>query len=92
MSQNDVKSAFFWHVVCHISAIFEDIDLKFCTHMHQPLRSNIVSVFLNFDIDGEIFDKEKRMLKILKNLRNFSNFFKIRDSSFVAPLILRRFI
>ena len=35
-SRNEVKSACFWHVLCHISAIFEDIDLTFCTHIHQP--------------------------------------------------------
>ena len=29
-SRNDVKSARLSHVLCHISAIFEDIDLKFC--------------------------------------------------------------
>ena len=32
-SRNDVKSARFCHVLCHISAIFEDIDLKFCTRI-----------------------------------------------------------
>ena len=41
-SRNDVKSACFWHVLCHISAIFEDIDLKFCSHIDQPSPSNIL--------------------------------------------------
>ena len=39
-SRNDVKSAFFLHVLCHISAIFEDIDLTNCAHIlisHCPL-------------------------------------------------------
>ena len=45
-SRNDVKSAcFFLHVLGHISAISEDIDLKFCTHIHQPLTSNMLYGF-----------------------------------------------
>ena len=39
-SRNDVKSDFFY-MFYNISAIFEDIDLKFCTHINQPLPSNI---------------------------------------------------
>ena len=45
----------------------------------------------NFDFEGENFEIEKKMLKILEIFRNFQNF-KIRDSSFVALLILRHFI
>ena len=92
-SWNDVKSACFWHVLCHISAIFEDIDLKFCTHIHQPFTSNILNVFLKILILGE------EILKKKKNVENLGIFFleivkilKIRDSSFVALLILRHFI
>ena len=44
-SQNYVKSACFWHGLYHNSAIFEDIELKFCTHIHQSLRSNILYIF-----------------------------------------------
>ena len=75
-SRNDVKSVCFSHVLCHISAIFEDIDLKFCTHTHQPLHSycHIVRFFENFDFEGENFEKEKKLSKILKILRNFQNF------------------
>ena len=73
-SRNDVKSACFLHVLCHISAIFEDIDLKFCTHIHQPFSSNIyVRFFENFDFEGENFEKEKKLSKILKILKNFQN-------------------
>ena len=36
------KFGCFQHVLCHNSAIFEDIDLIFCTHIHQPLPSNIL--------------------------------------------------
>ena len=45
----------------------------------------------NFDVEGENFEKKKKMLKGLENLRNFQKF-KIRDSSFVALPILRYFI
>ena len=70
-SRNDVKSACFLHVLCHISAIFEDIDFKFCTHIHQPLPSNILSGFLKILIlRGKILKKKKK-LKILEILRNF---------------------
>ena len=59
-SRNDVKSACFLHVLCHISAIFEDIDLKFCTRIHQPLLSNILSGFLKILIlRGKILKKKK---------------------------------
>ena len=40
------KFGCFQHVLCDNLAIFEDIDLKFCTHIHQPLPSNILHVFL----------------------------------------------
>ena len=45
-SRNEVKSAVFGHVLCHISAIFEDVDLTFCTHIHETYPSNILYVFL----------------------------------------------
>ena len=35
----------FQHVLCYNSAIFEDIDLTLCTHIHQPLPYNIVHAF-----------------------------------------------
>ena len=70
-----VKSACFLHVLCYISAIFEDIDLKFCRHIHETLPSNIYyGFFENFHFEGESFEKEKKMLKILENLGNFQNF------------------
>ena len=47
-SRNDVKSVCFLHVLCHTSAIFEDIDLKCCTHIHLPLPSNILYGFRKF--------------------------------------------
>ena len=74
-SRKDVKSACFLHVLCYISAIFEDIDLKFCTHIHETLPSNICyGFFENFDFEGENFEKEKKMLKILEFFGNFQNF------------------
>ena len=67
-------------------AIFEDIDLKFCAQIHQPLPSNILYGFLKIlTLRGKIL---KKMLKIL----DFFGIFKIleiRDSSFVVLLILR---
>ena len=92
-SRNDVKSACFRHVLCHISAIFEDIDLEFCTYIHETLLSNICYCFLKILIWWETVSKSKKMgifwgffsLEIFKIL-------KIRDGSFVALLILRHFI
>ena len=91
-SRNDVKSARFLHVLCHISAIFEDIDLKFCAHIHQPLPSNILYGVLKILIlRGKILKNKKKCLKFWKCLEIFK-ILKIRDSSFVALLILRHFI
>ena len=68
------ESACFLHDLCHISAIFEDIDLKFCAHIYQPLPSNILYGFLKILIlSGNILKKEKKMLKIWEILGNFQN-------------------
>ena len=86
------KVPVFLHVLCNISAIFEDIDLKFCTHIHETFPSNICYSFLkNSDFEGENFEKEKKILKILAIFGNFQNF-EIWDSSSVALLILRHFL
>ena len=78
-SRNDVKSACFLHVLCYISAIFEDIDLKFCTDTHETLPSNIWYGFLKiFILRGKILKKKKKCLKILEIFRNFQNFEKPR--------------
>ena len=47
--------------------------------------------FENFDFEGENFEKKKKCWKFWKFLGIF-NILKIRDSSFVAQLILRHFI
>ena len=52
-SRNDVKTPVFLHVLCSISAIFEDIDLKFCTNIHETLPSSICYVFWNILIWGK---------------------------------------
>ena len=76
-SRNDVKSVCFWHVLCHISAIFEDIYLKLCANIHQPLSSNILYVFFdNFDFEGKNFEKEKKIVKNFGNFEEFSKFSK----------------
>ena len=59
-SRNDVKSDCFLHVLCYISAIFEDIDLKFCTHIHEKLPSNICYGFWEILIWGETVSKRKK--------------------------------
>ena len=69
-SRNDVKSACFLHVLCYISAIFEDIDLKFCTHIHETLPSNICYGFLKIVI------LRGKILKKKKNVENVGNFWK----------------
>ena len=51
------KFGCFQHVLYHNSAIFEDIDLKFCTDIHQPLPSNILHVFWEKNFKGEMFRK-----------------------------------
>ena len=53
---------------------FEDIDLKFCTHIHQPLPSNMLSGFLkNLILRGKIFEKEKKIVENFENFEKFSN-------------------
>ena len=37
----------------------KDIDLKFCTHIHETLPSNICYVFLNFDLGGNCPERKK---------------------------------
>ena len=73
-SRNDVKSACFSHVLCYISAIFEDIDLKCCTHIHETLPSNICYGFLKILIWRETVSKRKKIGPFLKMFRNFQNF------------------
>ena len=58
-SRNDVKNACFWHVLCYISTIFEDIDLKLCTHIHKTLPSNICSVFWKVWFGGNCLENKK---------------------------------
>ena len=66
-SQNDVKSACFWHVLCHISAVLEDIDLKFCAHINQLLPFKTIVRFVeNFDFEGENFEKKTNCCKFGK--------------------------
>ena len=56
---------------------FEDIDLKFCAHINQPLPSNILSDFLKILIlRGKILKKRKKLSKILI----FSKFSKFSQS------------
>ena len=90
-SRNDVKSVCFWHVLCYISVIFEDIDLKFCTYIYETLSSNICYGFFKILIWGVTVLKIKKIGPFLK-ISEIFKISKIRDSSFVALLILRHFI
>ena len=74
-SRNDVKVPVFLDVLCLISAIFDDFDLNFFAHIHQPLPSNILYGFFRekIDFEREKFLKEKIKLKILE----FFGIFKI---------------
>ena len=72
--------------------MFEDIDLKFCAHRYSSAiaLSHIVRFFENFDFEGEMLKKKKNV-----EIFDFFSVFKmkkIRDSSFVALLILRHLI
>ena len=54
------KFGCFQHLLCHNSAIFEDIDLKFCTDIHQPLPSNVLHAFLKIlFLRGKCFENIK---------------------------------
>ena len=68
------KFGCFQHVLCHNSAIFEDIDLKCCTHIHQPLPCNVLHVFfLNFVFKGKRFRKYKILTIFLFFFRSCQN-------------------
>ena len=82
-SRNDVKSACFWHLLCYISTIFKDIDLKFCTHIHETLPSNICYGFLKILIWGKLSRKGKKLPFFWK----FSKIFKILK---IRDVLLRR--
>ena len=75
----------FQHVLCHNSAIFEDIDLKFCTHIHQPLPSNMFYVFFeNFVFKGKMFRKYKILSFFIFFLGNFKSLKNTRKQ-FCSP-------
>ena len=87
----------------HMKGIYKDTELKLTQYNdiwlqlnYKPTNRNIcygftyVTFFWKFLFEGKLFQKEKmgiflEIFKILKIL-------KIRDSSFVAILILRHFI
>ena len=58
------------------SAIFEDIDLKFCAHIYQSLPSNILYGFWKFWFWGENFWKRKKIVESFGNFRKFSKLSK----------------
>ena len=63
--------------LCHNSAVFEDIDLTFYTHIHQPLTSNILHDFFeNFVFKGKMFRKYKILGIFYYFFSEFSKFEK----------------
>ena len=51
---------------------FEDIELKFCTHVHETLPSNICyGFFENWDLGGNCLEKKKKMDIFLEIFRSF---------------------
>ena len=55
---------------------FEDIDLKFCTYIYQPLPLTYLRFFENFDFEGENLEKEKKIVENFDNFEEFSKFSK----------------
>ena len=87
-----MKSDCFWHVLFGISAIWEYIDVKFCTHIHQSLIADTWYVFCeNFDFELKIL-KRKKHVDFFESFRKYQFFLKIRGRNFVALLILSHFI
>ena len=87
-----VKSACFWHVLCYISVIFEDIDLKLCTQYSRlQCPSNICYGFLKILIWGETDTKRKKIGPFFDPFSEIFKILKIRDSSFVALLMSTSF-
>ena len=84
MSRNDVKNACFDMFYVIFQPFFEDIDLKFCTHIHETFPSNICYGFLKILIWGKLSRKEKKWTFFPIFFEMFK-MLKIRDSSFVAP-------
>ena len=72
-------------------SFFEDIDFKFCTHVHQTLPSNILYGVVKIVIlMGKCFEKD--FLIFFWEIFEIFEVLKIQDSSFVALLILHHFI
>ena len=89
--RNDVKVPVFDMFFCYISAIFEYIDLKLCTHIYETSPFDISYGFLKILIWGNCFEREKNVQFFWKNFEIFK-ILKIRNSSFIALLILRQFV
>ena len=89
------KFGCFQHVLCHNSAIFEDIDLKFYTHIHQPLPSNILHAFLKtLFLRGKCFRAGLRadffkMCRIVagRGTANFKAKFSVLQKLFAKPTV-----
>ena len=73
--RNDVKSGCFvlYRNLCHSSVKFENIDFKFCTHVHPPLPFNINSVFQKLYFEGELWGKMMK-IRFFLEFGKFENF------------------
>ena len=61
--------------LCHISAIFEDIDFEILyTYSSVIALSHVVRFLKILFLGGKFLKKKKKLSKILKILRNFQHF------------------
>ena len=64
---HSVKSGLFWHSKRQNSAVFQDSNLKFCTHIHHQVFLYIHSGF----------STTQKSLKILKKNQIFDDYFSV---------------
>ena len=65
---NNVKSGLFGHSKRENSAVFQDINLKFYTHIRRQVFLHIIPVFEN-SIFLENFGKQKYLITIFLDLK-----------------------
>ena len=78
---NSVKNGHFRPSKCHALVIFQDIDLKVCTHAPDRVLTHVF-LFKNSNI---FFEKVSKYFCLFFQIFKI---LKIRDSSVIAPFIL----
>ena len=73
---NSVKSGIFRHSKWQDWAVFQDVNLKFCTHIIQTCYFSYI-LFLNSQFNFKILEKKSPNF-------NFFNHFKTRHDSLIA--------